>query len=306
MRGEKETLLRGIDLNLLISLQALLDERHISRAAERVGLSQPGMSRALERLRREFRDPLLVKGQNGYELTPRAKALDVPLRQLISDIHGIYSPPTFNPAKAQGEFCIAALDYEFIVLLPLLTERLRKVAPGLTIKALPFNTEDFGPLLRGDVHLVLTAIEDVPDNLFRQQLFIEKNVCMVNPLFLQLNSQLTLEKFSDLAHVWVYLKSQDPGKIDETLSDKGLRRKIVNTTPTFFLSAFTVASSTNLITVLPKRVEIKLKSSMPITAIDTPIKFEEFKVCQFWHERYHKDETHQFVRNLIAEICKSV
>lgn len=306
MRGKKETLLRGIDLNLLISLQALLEERHISRAAERVGLSQPGMSRALDRLRREFGDPLLVKGVKGYELTPRAKALDVPLRQLISDIHGIYSTPAFNPAKACGEFCIAALDYEFIVLLPLLTERLRKVAPGLTIKALPFNTEDFGPLIRGDVHLVLTAIEDVPDHLFRQQLFVEKNVCMVNPLFFHLNKELSLERFSELAHVWVYLRSQDPGKIDETLSTIGLCRKIVNTAPTFFLSAFTVASSTNLITVLPARIEMKLKGSMPITTIDTPIKFEEFKIFQFWHERYHTDERHKFIRNLIADICKSV
>ena len=306
MGDDKRTMLRGIDLNLLISLQALLEERHISRAAKKVGLSQPGMSRALQRLRNEFSDPLLVKGTNGYELTPRAKALDIPLRQIISDIQSIYSPPTFNPAKARGEFCISALDYEFIVLLPMLTERLRKLAPGITIKALPFNNEDFAPLLRGDIHLVVTAIEDVPDNLFQQQLFLEKNVCMVNPLFLQQNKQLSLDKFSEMEHVWVYLRSQDPGRIDKTLSTEGLARKIVNTTPTFFLSAFTVASSNNLITVLPKRVELKLKGSMPITAIETPINFKEFKVCQIWHERYHKDATHQFIRSLIADICKSV
>lgn len=299
-------MLRKIDLNLLISLQALLEERHISRAAERVGLSQPGMSRALQRLRNEFSDPLLVKGENGYELTPRAKVLDIPLRQLIADIQSIYSPPTFNPAKAQGEFCIAALDYEFIVLLPQLTGRLRKVAPGIRIKAIPFNTEDFAPLLQGDVDLIITAIEDVPDNLFRQQLFTEKNVCMVNPLFLHRNKQLSLDKFSESEHVWVYLQSQDPGKIDETLSAEGLGRKIVNTAPTFFLSAFTVASSPNLITVLPQRVEMNLKNSMPITTIDTPINFTEFKVCQIWHERYHKDLMHQFVRSLIADICKSI
>ena len=306
MVDDKGTMLRGIDLNLLISLQALLEERHISRAAEKVGLSQPGMSRALQRLRNQFNDPLLVKGENGYELTPRAQVLDITLRQLLSDIRSIYAPPSFNPKKAQGEFCIAALDYEFIVLLPLLTERLRKVAPGISIRAIPFNSEDFGPLLQGEVHLVITAIEDVPDNLFRQQLFTEKNVCMVNPLFLHMNKQLSLEKFSQLEHVWVYLRSQDPGRIDETLSAEGLGRKIVNTAPTFFLSAFTVASSRNLITVLPERVEMRLKSSMPITTIQTPIKFEEFKVCQIWHERHHKDPIHQFVRSLIADICKAV
>jgi hypothetical protein len=104
----------------------------------------------------------------------------------------------------------------------------------------------------------------------------------------------------------VYLRSRDPGRIDETLSAEGLGRKIVNTTPTFFLSAFTVASSPSLITVLPKRVELKLKGSMPITTIDTPINFQEFKVHQIWHERYHRDPTHQFIRSLIADLCKSV
>lgn len=302
----KESILRGIDLNLLISLHALLDECHISRAARRVGLSQPAMSRALQRLRREFADPLLIKSANGYELTPKAQALAIPLRQLVLDIENIYQPAAFNPAKARGEFCIAALDYEYIVLLPLLADKLRKVAPGITIKALPFSNEDFGPLMKGDVHLVLTAIEDVPENLFRQHLYTETNACMVNPLFLNRNRELSLEKFTQLEHVWVYLRSQDPGKIDETLSKKGLFRKIVNTAPTFFLSAFTVASSTNLITVLPKRIELKLKHSMPITTIETPISFEEFKICQIWHERHHSDKQHQFMRKLIADICKFV
>ena len=306
MQGIKETLLRSMDLNLLISLHALLDERHITRAAERVGLSQPGMSRALNRLRQEFKDPLLVKGADGYELTPRAEALDAPLRQLVLDIQNIYLPPAFDPMKAMGEFCITALDYEFIVLLPLLTERLRRVAPGITIKALPFNKEDFGPLIRGEVHLVLTAIENVPDTLYRQQLFTERNVCMVNQLYLQMNENLTLERFEQLEHAWIYLYNPDPGKVDQTLSNHGLNRKIINTTPTFFLSAFSVASSANLITILPHRVERQLRSSMPIATVDMPIDFEDFKVCQIWHERYHNDEMHKFMRKLIADICRDV
>lgn len=306
MHVKKNTALREFDLNLLISLQALLDERHISRAAEKVGLSQPGMSRAFQRLRCQFCDPLLIKGEGGYELTPKAKAIEAPLRRLIASIHDIYAPVDFDPAKATGEFRIAALDYEFIVLLPLLTENLRRIAPGLTIKALPFTNESFEPLIRGDVHLVLTAVEDVPEDLFRQQIFIETNTCMVNSLFLHLNRQISLEKFSELEHVWIYLRNPDPGKIDKTLSDIGMARNIVNTAPTFFLSAYTVASSTKLITVLPRRIEAKLKGSMPIYAIDVPIRFEQFKVCQIWHERHHKDETHQFIRNLIADLCKSV
>ncbi|MFV0438691.1 MAG: LysR family transcriptional regulator [Desulfopila sp.] len=306
MQGFKESLFKAMDLNLLVSLHALLEEQHITRAADRVGLSQPAMSRALNRLRKEFNDPLLVKGNNGFELTPRAQALSVPLRQLIRDIQGLYQPASFDPATAQGEFRIAGLDYEYIVLLPLLTERLRLVAPGITIKALPFSQEDFGILQRDEVHLILTAIEHVPENLFRQQLFTEHNVCMVNPLFLEANRHLPMDRFTDLEHVWVYLRSQDPGQIDKTLKDMGLNRNIVNTLPTFFLSAFTVASSTSLVTVLPSRVEKRLKWCMPLTILDVPINFREFRVFQIWHERYHTDEMHKFMRKLIADISNDV
>lgn len=306
MGGFKESLFKSFDLNLLISLYALLEERHISRAAKRVGMTQPGMSRALNRLRNEFRDPLLVKGEGGFELTPRAVALYVPLREILSDLVDIYNPSTFDPAIATGEFRLAALDYEYIVLLPLITERLRLIAPGITLTALPLAHEDFNPLIRGEIHLVLTALENVPDVLYRQKLFSERNVCMVNSLFQQNTESLSLDEFSDLEHVWVYLKSQDPGKIDKTLTEIGLNRNIVNTAPTFFLSAFTVASSTKLITVLPSRVEKRLKRSMPITTIDTPINFEEFKVYQIWHERYHSDELHKFMRKLIADICLEI
>jgi DNA-binding transcriptional LysR family regulator len=306
MPGNKKSILRSMDLNLLVALHALLDERHISRAAQVAGLSQPAMSRALQRLREEFGDPLLVKGKNGYELTPRAEALYPSLRQLISDLEGIYSAPTFDPATVRGEFRIAALDYEFIVLLPLLTERLRVVAPGITVKAFPFSNDDFGPLIRGDVDLVLTAVEEAPRNVYRQQLFDEVNVCLVNTRFLESHPEMSLDNFSELDHIWVYLRSPDPGKIDETLSEHGVSRKIVNTTPTFFLSAYTVASSTNLITVLPSRVGVNLKNHLPISNIDFPISFQSFKIYQVWHERHQKEPLHVFMRRLIADICKNI
>lgn len=298
--------LQEVNLNLLLALHALFKERHITKAAERVGLSQPAMSRALQRLRKEFKDPLLVKGAGGYELTPRAIALEPPIRQLVSDIEAIYTEPVFDPAEAQGEFCIAALDYEFIVLLPLLTERLRLIAPGITIKAVPFTGDDFEPLMRGEVHLIVTAIEQVPENLYRQALYEEKNACMVNPLFLESHPNLSIDHFTKLDHIWVYLRNKDPGKIDDTLAKMEIKRNIVNTTPTFFLSAFTVASSTNLVTVLPERVENKLCKNLPITIIDTPIPFETFTIYQLWHERSHNDKKHKFIRQLILDICKNV
>ena len=306
MPGNKKSLLRCMDLNLLVALRALLDERHISRAAEKTGLCQPAMSRALQRLRDEFGDPLLVKGKNGYELTPRAEAIDVPLRQLLSDLEAIYSAPTFDPAQARGEFRIAALDYEFIVLLPLLTERLRMVAPGITVRAFPFSNDDFGPLLRGDVDLVLTAVEEAPRNVYRQQLFDEVNECLVNKRFLESQKEIALDQFTEMDHIWVYLRSPDPGKIDDTLSAHGLQRKIVNTTPNFFLSAYTVSSSTNLVTVLPSRVRQNLKDHLPIANVDLPIEFQPFKVYQVWHERNQKEPMHVFMRRLISEICKTI
>jgi DNA-binding transcriptional LysR family regulator len=301
----EESNLRTLDLNLLVLLRALLDKRHVSRAAQEVGISQSGMSHALSRLRKDFRDPLLVQGEGGYVLTPRAKEIETQLRQVLFDIQGIYAPRNFNPAEAQGEVRIASLDYEFMLLLPAIIARINSVAPNLKIKAVFFDEKDFGPLIRGEIDLVLSAVSTSPANIYRQKLFSDENICLVSAQYFNFNQELTVKRFIQARHIWINVDSSDAGNIDHTLAEKGLYRTITATAPSFFLAAHAVSES-DLIAVLPRRIGMRLMTVLPLVIMDSPVRFPIFDIHQMWHERYHSNPQHLWLRNLICDIAKAV
>lgn len=293
--------LRSIDLNLLVALRALLDEKHVSRAAEKAGLSQPGMSRALQRLRSMFNDPLLVKADSGYALTPRAKAADRALRQVLSDIQNIVSPPEFNPKLASGDWRISAFDYEYVVLLPTIVSRLREEAPGMRVRAIAIDGLDFSPLMRGDLHLTLTAANPVPPSLYRKRLFEETNVCIASVKHPYAGQKLDFERFMECKQVWVNVFGPDPGAIDHTLASHNLSRDLTMIVPSFSLACHIVAC-TELIAILPKRVVMQFVESGLVCIMDLPITFPNFTIFLYWHERHNKDPQHVWFRKLISDI----
>ena len=299
----REVNLRSLDLNLLVALRALFDERHVSRAAEKAGMSQPGMSRALQRLREVFRDPLLVKSGNGYELTPRADTIDLPLRQVLADVQSIFSAPSFDPSAAQGEIRLAAFDY--VVLLPTIITRLREQAPGLTLKAVTFDALDLNPLIKGELHLAFTSFELTHSGLYRQWLCDEESVCLVSSRHISLQKPLSLVKLMQLDHITINLTGFDPCQVDHTLATMGLTRNIVATVPTFLLAAHTVANS-DLIAILPRRIGLQLLKNYSVSILELPINFPKFKIYQTWHERYNKDPQHTWLRKLIADIAQTL
>lgn len=302
--------LRTLDLNLLVTLRALLDERHVSRAAEKSGLSQPGMSRALLRLRSMFNDPLLVKLEHGYELSPRAVAIDIALRKVLLDIQNIVAPPTFDPARAKGDIRIIALDYELATLLPKIVSRVRKEAPGITIwsTAPAMNAQeglDFSPVINGDVHLILTAFKKTHSGLYQQRILDEVTVCIAASNHPQAQGSLTLEKLAALDHVWVNITGPDPGVINETLALHGVAREIKVFVPSFSLAAHTVAH-TEMISILPKRIVLPLVDAGLISIVEIPVVLSQFYVYQYWHERFNKDPQHVWFRKLVLEVARTL
>jgi DNA-binding transcriptional LysR family regulator len=302
--------LRSLDLNLLVTLRALLDERHVSRAAEKSGLSQPGMSRALLRLRSMFNDPLLVKLEHGYELTPRAVAIDFALRKVLFDIQNIVAPPTFDPALAKGDFRIVALDYELVTMLPKIVPRIRKEAPGITVWTIAptMNAQeglDFGPLVNGDVHLILTAFKKTHSGLYQQRLLDEVSVCVAAVDHPEVQHSATLEELGKLEHVWVNITGPDPGVINESLALHGISREIKVFVPSFSLAAHTVAH-TELISILPRRIVMPLVEAGLVSIIDIPVVISPFYVYQYWHERFNKDPQHVWFRKLVLEVARTL
>lgn len=297
--------LRLLDLNLLVTLRALLDEQHVSRAATVVGLTQSGMSRALQRLRAMFNDQLLVKVEHGYELTARAHEIDSAIEKVLADIQNLMVPATFDPLRAKGEFRIASLDYELLILLPKIISELRNRAPGIKVIATHLDSLDFNLLLNGDVHLVFSAFEQAPSKLFRQKIFDEDKVCLLSSLNKQIDSVMTINTFRQFDHVAVDTIGPDPAMIDKTLAEHGLIRNVTVVLPSFLLASRIVAE-TDLIAILPRRIAHYFVQSGLLKIAELPFKFPQIPIYQYWHERTHQHPQHQWLRKIVVDVASSL
>jgi DNA-binding transcriptional LysR family regulator len=170
---------RAEALGLLPSLRLLLEERNVTRAAERAGVSQPSMSRALARLRRLFGDPLLVRGPSGTLPTERARALAAALPALLDDVERLVTPPRFDPATATGRFTIVTADYISLVLLPAIVQRVRREAPGLDLDIRNVSSIEGFEHLATTIDLAIGVVEEGGAGLYRQSLFDDDFACLM-------------------------------------------------------------------------------------------------------------------------------
>lgn len=297
--------LRSLDLNLLVALRALLDEKHVSRAAEVAGLTQSGMSRSLQRLRTMFNDQLLVKVEHGYELTSRAHEIDNALVTVLTNIQNLMVPSSFDPVHAEGEFRIASLDYELLVLMPSIIAKLRKRAPRITIDAINMKDTNFNPLISGEVHLAFSAFDQAPPSLLRQRIYDEEKVCLISAEHHQTDSVLTPNAFRQFDHVWVNINGPDPGLIDATLAEHGMSRNTTVMVSSFLLAARIVAE-TNLMAILPRRIAQYFLDNELLKIVELPFIFPKFPIFQYWHERTSNNPQQQWLRQLVFEAASSL
>lgn len=293
--------IKSLDLNLLIALKALLEEKHVTRAAYRVGLSQPAMSRALARLRIMFKDPLLVKTAGGFGLSARGSEIYQPLLQLFTDLNQIISPPASDPAAMTGEIVIATRDNEMVAILPGVINYLSQNAPGLTLRVLSFTGDNLNLLEDNQVDFIITGSESNSSNLFRSVLYKEDHVCLVaadNPLA----KKFTLENFAKMDHCLVSISGFGPGRVDKFLAEKGLKRNITVRVPHFFAAALIVAS-TNLVVTLPRRVGMALLQMQKVKLLPPPLKIPSFPIYLYWHVRNQNNPVHKWLRRVIPEHC---
>src|SRR6266436_3569610 len=178
MTDMRHTHLRHVDLNLLLALRALLEERHVSHAAKRCFLSQPAMSRALDRLRETFGDPLLVRTGRVYERTPRGERVLRELESLMRRLETMVQGEEFYPAGSQERFRVAMTDHGSTILLPALLERVRKAAPHARLEISAWRTQAYEDVVAGRIDLALSA-EAVPPTLESEVIFNLDFVCLV-------------------------------------------------------------------------------------------------------------------------------
>jgi DNA-binding transcriptional LysR family regulator len=298
--------LPSIDLNLLVALDALLEERSVTRAAKRMGVTQPAMSHALSRLRELFDDPLLVRTNAGMVATERAKATGPRLRRLLGDVSAVIgTPPAFDPETEARVFRIALSDYAQFVLLPPLLERLRERAPRVSITALAVPADPQDALESGRTDLVLLGRRALPEaDLLRQSLFEDTMVCVVRKDHPRVGRSLTVEDYAALDHAFIAPRAEaGAGVIERALEELGLARRIVLRVPQFVIAPWVVSRS-DLVLTAPRRMAIPFAEALPLRIVECPVKLPTFDMSQFWHARQQDDPAHVFLRTQIAEVAR--
>jgi DNA-binding transcriptional LysR family regulator len=291
--------LRKLDLNLLVTLDVLLDERNVTKAARRLHYSQPSVSVHLAKLRDIFGDPLLLPGSRGMQLTARAEELLQPLREALESLERAVTPAgPFNPAESDHTWRIAASDSSgSTIVLPAMAA-IRAAAPGTRLAMLDLVPSRIATQAeQGEIDLAFHTAEGSPSGLRRRTLFRERYVLAGRVGHPHLKPHLTLAQFCELEHVIV---SPDRGGFfgvtDEVLAKVGLKRKVVLSVP-HFLFMMSVLASTDLVAMLPSRL---IRHTRTLQVIEAPVDIPGYDMVMLWHERSHRDPAHQWLREMIV------
>ncbi len=291
--------LARLDLNLLITLDALLIEHNVTRAAERLHLAQPTVSVQLARLREFFGDPLLLPGPRGMRPTARADELREPLRQALAVLEQAVAPSLpFDPAQANRTWRVAAFDYgEFTILLPALAA-LREAAPATrlaVVQSAPGRVSKQAE--QGDVDLAFLIGAEAPPDLRRRPMFEERYVLAGRAGHPRLTRRPTLAQFCRLDHVIV---SPDGGGFqgvtDVTLAERGMTRRVALSVP-HFLFVRAVLANTDMVAMVPSRL---VRDDPALRVVEPPVEVPGFEMLMLWPERVHRDPAHRWLRERIA------
>lgn len=297
--------LRRLDLNLLITLDALLAEHNVTRAAERLHLSQPTVSVQLAKLREAFSDPLLLPGPRGMRPTARADELREPLRRALEALELAVAPSSpFDPAQARNTWRIAASDYgESTILLPTLAG-LRSTAPNTRLAIVELSPPKLARQAEhGDIDLAFHISAEAPPGLRRRLMFTEHYVLAGRAGHPRLKRRPTLAQFCKLDHVIV---SPDGGGFhgvtDTALAELGMTRKVALSVPHFlFLGA--VLRNTDLVAMVPSRL---VHDDDALQVVEPPLDVPGYEMLMLWHERVHRDPAHQWLRERITQSVSAI
>lgn len=291
------------DLNLLVTLEALLVEQNVTRAAERLHLSQPAVSAQLSRLRELFDDPLLIPAQRG--MTPTAKALDLldPLRQALDQVRATLAVHRhFDPMKARLTVAIACTDYLQATVAQPLALALRKRAPGVRVALRHLDPPQLeAQMAGGDVDLALMTPEHGPGSLRSRHLFDERYVLIGRHRHPGVRPGLSVEQFARLDQVVVSLRGGGfTTPVDDGLAALGHCRNVVLSAASFLFVPEIVARS-DLVALVPQRLVRDRGETLQV--LECPFPVPGFAVSMLWHERNHGHGGQRWVREVVAELA---
>ena len=291
------------DLNLLPIFVALMEERSVTRAAERMGMTQPALSNALSRLRQMLQDQLFVRERYGIQPPPIALELSPLIAEALAQLDdAVLGQQAFDPAHAERLFTIAPNGYVEFVIVPAVLARLEKVAPGIKLRLTPFGNDlaETG-VVSGTTALVLGRIVDPPDNLVVQHLMDEGLACAVRADHPAIGDAMTREQFETVKHVNIVPPGRMRAGLFQALAQQQLKRDVAISVTNFFAAAEMVAV-TDYCATLPSLICRQLMHDPRLKVLPAPVDLGSFPVEMAWHVRYRHDPAHRWLRALIGEV----
>lgn len=298
MRRIVVTNLHHLDFNLLKAMDILLEERSVTRAAERLFITQPAMSSILSRLRESFDDPLFIRSQRGIVPTPRALELVIPIKQILGQIDLLLQPLEFDPTTVNFTVRIAATDYAHQVILVPFLAALKKQAPHVQIALLPSSNKEPQRLEQGEIDLALSTPQySYGNDLHHQHLFDESYVSAMRLNHPALQQPLTLDAFCKLDHALVSFEGRFSGITDQQLQQLGRQRRVTLSVSNFLLLP-EILQNSDLVATVPKRLVCKRKD---LAIVPPPLEIPGFSKVVLWHERTEHDPRYRWLRQLLLE-----
>jgi DNA-binding transcriptional LysR family regulator len=300
--------LRSVDLNLLVALDALLEEGHVSRAALRVGLSQPAMSNALARLRATFGDALLVRTPHGMEPTARGLELAGQVRQVLNQVERVLTPDTgFEPAHCEHRFVLRMSDLLSRLFLPGIARTLLREAPRAGLEIVHFSPARTVEALETDgCDLALSMGLTHGVSIVRQPLLADRMVCVMRRSHPAAHGRFDLERLLALQHLRVSISPMDSRFVDDVLARLARRRYVAANVP-HWLVVPEVLRATDLVAVMPERfADVLARAEDGFARRDLPLPETAFEWALYWHRRHEGSAPHTWLRELVRNSIQAV
>src|SRR6266852_335381 len=296
---------RAFDLNLLVVFEAVMQDGSVTAAGKRLGMSQPAMSHALNRLRYLLKDQLFIRTPKGMVPTPRAEQLALPLRHALGEMQRALEPETFVAAQANRRFAIAVNNYAAIVVAAPLVAAVSAAAPLVQLDLRPSGTVDvFDHLDRGDLDVSIGTFGAVGERFASAVVLEDRFVAVMRKGHPAARTKFSTETFGALQHLEISSSGDDTGFIARSLMTRGARGRVAVRLP--YLSAGVVLGQSNMVATLSRRIAETMVQGGRLQIRDLPFTSPTVRTSMVWHRKLEGSAAHRWLRDLIGSVCRDL
>lgn len=296
----------GLDLNLVPALDALLRLRNVTRAAEEVGLSQPAMSRALGRLRDLHNDPLLVRTQTGYALTPKARAIQPELATAMRSLRGVFQQQVFDPGMERRTLTLAATDAQAVLLMPAVMARLAVEAPGVDLRVVGYGPDLLERFDSGALDLAFAiSTTPLPTGAYSEVVLKDRIALVMRRGHPAAKRKWSVEDYGKFNHVGVAVLGDGQSEIDALLAAKGVTRRIALVTPSF-VAALAAVAQTDMVTTLSASLARRFAQAFDLVVRPPPLGEDNLQMTLVCSHVRAADPFLIWFRNLAREVGSAI